>query len=395
MADKKNVLFIASSLGRGGMERAALRTADSISAEYIPHFLTLSDREIEYPCPYERLKSPNLFVDENDSRYKIVRFIKFLKNCYRYWSSFRQWKRDNKIKYTFSFSFMPNCFNAITKAGDKQIFSIRNYSDTWVRGLQRLKFRFIYRRADTVTCVSDEIRDTMPKVLGLQKEKFVTLNNPYDTEHISAEAAEICDYVKKAPTLVAFGRLHKQKGFDLLLRAFKRILDVRKDVQLMFVGGGDELKYLEELSKELGVSENVSFLGVQANPFKYVAKGDILVMSSLYEGFPNAMVEAMICGLPIVSVDCRSGPREILDPGRSEFVKGIVKAQYGILTPELSRSMDADELDKRLAYLSDAVLILLENEDLRLEYAKLAKERAEDFSMDIFRKRLYEIMESL
>ncbi len=395
MAGKDNVLFILPTLCRGGLERAALSAAGAICADFSPYFLTLAEYQIEYSCPYEGYKSFKLLTDENDSPYKLIRALLFVKRFIRCRSFVRLLKKELNVKYTFSYASIADMVNAVTGIGEKRIFSIRSYKDVTVRGFRRLWYRFIYRRADTVTCVSDEIRDTMPKVLGLSKKKFVSLYNPYNTEQIKTEAAKPCDFIKQGLTLVAFGRLNKVKGFDLLLKAFKRILNVRKDVQLIFVGGGDEQKSLEELSKDLGVAENVSFLGLQTEPFRYVSKGDLFVMSSLNEGLPNAMIEAMACGLPIVSVDCHSGPREILDPGRSEPVKGIVKAQYGILTPELSRSMDAVELDKRLSFFSDAVLMLLENEDLRLDYAKRAKERAEDFSIDKFRDKLYQIMQSI
>lgn len=395
MAGKDNVLFILPTLCRGGLERAALSAAGAICADFSPYFLTLAEYQIEYSCPYEGYKSFKLLTDENDSPYKLIRALLFVKRFIRCRSFVRLLKKELNVKYTFSYASIADMVNAVTGIGEKRVFSIHSFNDATVRGLKRLWYRFIYRRADMVTCVSDEICDTMPKLLGLPKRRFVTLYNPHDIEQIRAGAVENCDYVKQGLTLVAFGRLNKVKGFDLLLKAFKRILNVRKDVQLIFVGGGDEKESLEELSEDLGVAENVSFLGLQTEPFRYVSKGDLFVMSSLNEGLPNAMIEAMACGLPIVSVDCHSGPREILDPGRSEPVKGIVKAQYGILTPELSRSMDAVELDKRLSFFSDAVLMLLENEDLRLDYAKRAKERAEDFSIDKFRDKLYQIMQSI
>lgn len=96
-------------------------------------------------------------------------------------------------------------------------------------------------------------------------------------------------------------------------------------------------KNIQKLTKNLQLKDDVLFLGFKNNPFKYIAKADLFVLSSLWEGFPNVLIEAMVCGLPIISTGCRSGPREILAPTYRNKVKNdYYKAEYGVIIPEFN-----------------------------------------------------------
>jgi glycosyltransferase involved in cell wall biosynthesis len=113
------------------------------------------------------------------------------------------------------------------------------------------------------------------------------------------------------PVISAFGRMIYRKGFDDLLKAFK-IVSKKIDCNLILIGNGEELSNLEKLSETLGISKNVYFLGYQDNPYKFLARSTVFLFSSLWEGFGNVLIEAMACGLPIISTDCKHGPSEII-----------------------------------------------------------------------------------
>jgi glycosyltransferase involved in cell wall biosynthesis len=117
--------------------------------------------------------------------------------------------------------------------------------------------------------------------------------------------------------LINVGRLAPQKDHETLLRAFALVRAGRPGLRLAVVGGGSEnaLARLQALAGELGVAQAVAFLGYQPNPLRYVARAQLFVLSSRFEGFPNVLLEALACGTPVVSTDCPSGPREILDEG--------------------------------------------------------------------------------
>jgi glycosyltransferase involved in cell wall biosynthesis len=157
--------------------------------------------------------------------------------------------------------------------------------------------------------------------------------------------------------LLACGRLKALKGFDYLIDA---LVAVRKTVpaHLWIVGEGEERSALELKIKRLGLEGCVRLVGFQENPFKYMAAADVFVLSSLYEGFGNVIVEAMACGVPVVATNCPYGPGEIIEDGKN-----------GILAPP------ADA-----AALAAAILRVLKDEDIRKKLSIEGKNRASDFN---------------
>jgi len=183
----------------------------------------------------------------------------------------------------------------------------------------------------------------------------------------------------KRPIILTAGSLREQKDFASLITALS-LLKIK--AQLVILGMGSEKRNLETLARELGVSSQVDFAGFADNPYRYMCRADVFVLSSIFEGFPNVLVEAMACGTPVVSTDCDYGPREILS--EEEYTKRATEleyADYGILTPV----GDADALAKAF----DA---LLEDQELHKKYAQKAKERVLDFDMKKIRKQYEEAL---
>src|SRR5690606_3578792 len=112
--------------------------------------------------------------------------------------------------------------------------------------------------------------------------------------------------------LIAMGRLSPEKGFDLLIRAVALLRRQHPGCSLTILGDGPEREPLEGLAEELGVAEAVSFGGQVRDPAAHLVRGDIFVLPSRFEGFPNALLEAMACGLAVVAADCPSGPRQLV-----------------------------------------------------------------------------------
>ena len=189
------------------------------------------------------------------------------------------------------------------------------------RFLPQVMYR-TYGLADAIVAVSDGVGDDVAAFTGLPRERIQTIYNPVvpdDVEQLAAEPVSHPWFLAGGPPVVlGAGRLHQQKDFPT--RAFARVRKERP-VRLVIFGEsehGDTDSQREALMKvagELGVAEEVSLPGCTANLFAYMASAAVFVLSSRWEGSPTVLIEAMACGCPVVSTDCPSGPREILEGG--------------------------------------------------------------------------------
>jgi glycosyltransferase involved in cell wall biosynthesis len=228
--------------------------------------------------------------------------------------------------------------------------------------LQKLGVRALYPLADRVVANSRGIKKDLVENFGVHAKKVEVIYNPVDIRRISRLAREPVDHPwfrDKFPVVIAVGRLEPQKGYPYLLRAFARVKKTRP-CRLVMLGEGEERRRLEHLAQELGIEQDVAFLGFQKNPFKYLARADVFVLSSLWEGFPNVIIEAMVCGMPVIASNCPGGPGEIIENGSN-----------GLLVPPT---------DERA--LADAILSVLDNPKLAKRLVKSGKRRAQDFSIN-------------
>jgi glycosyltransferase involved in cell wall biosynthesis len=184
--------------------------------------------------------------------------------------------------------------------------------------LKRRLLQSAYRSADRVVGVSRGVTQAAIDRFGLDPANTVTLYNFFDIEQIDRQQIEPLPVSQqKTPgtfEIVASGRLHVQKGFSFLLRAVADLVQRRgrQQVQLRILGQGPLEAELQDTIRHERIEEHVTLAGFQQNPLPFYRQADLFCLSSLYEGLPNALVEAMLCRAPVLAADCPSGPREIL-----------------------------------------------------------------------------------
>jgi len=176
-----------------------------------------------------------------------------------------------------------------------------------------------YRQADALIAVSQGAADDMARVAGIPRDCILTIYNPCPFDKITRMGLESPAHpwlaTRKPPVILAAGRLSAQKDYPTLLRAFA-ILYSRRPARLIILGDGKELNHLLALADELGIRTHVDLPGFMGNPYSFMAHCQVFVLSSVWEGFGNVLVEALACGTQIVSTDCPSGPAEILENGK-------------------------------------------------------------------------------
>jgi glycosyltransferase involved in cell wall biosynthesis len=187
------------------------------------------------------------------------------------------------------------------------------------RASRYLPMRLLYRGADRVIAVSEGVAADTARITGLPPERIVVVRNPVVTSEMLACARQEPAHPWLGPgqpaVVLGAGRLTRQKDFPTLLRAFAELWR-RQPCRLVVLGEGRERPRLEQLARDLGVAADVSLPGFVGNPYAYMARSALFVLSSAWEGSPNVLTEALALGIPVVSTDCPSGPREILQSGR-------------------------------------------------------------------------------
>lgn len=184
------------------------------------------------------------------------------------------------------------------------------------------RIRACYRRLDGITAVSQAVADDLRQVFGIRDVPIAVLANPIIPDDLDDLAALPCPHPwlaessadRSGPVIVALGGLRQVKDFATLLRAFARLQ--RPGARLVIIGEGKERPALTALARRLGIQDRMDLPGFIANPFPWLARADLLALSSRREGLPNALVEALALGIPVVATDCTGGVRALLQDGR-------------------------------------------------------------------------------
>ncbi len=178
--------------------------------------------------------------------------------------------------------------------------------------------RLLYPKADAIVAVSEGVAADMARITGIEPADIRVVQNPVITDQIFRQAREPVSHAwfddMKEPVIIGIGRLTRQKDFPTLIRAFE-LLRRQVGCRLIILGEGNDRRKLEGLADRLSVRAFVDLPGFVENPYAYLSRASLFVLSSAWEGSPNVLTEALSLGVPSVATDCPSGPREIMRSG--------------------------------------------------------------------------------
>ena len=237
-----------------------------------------------------------------------------------------------------------------------------------------ISFFISLRMVDKILVVAQSIILGFSKKFHIPVQKFITIYNPIVSDTLLNQSKEPITeewYSRiQHPIILHVARLAEEKNQILLLKAFKKVLE-KQDADLLMLGDGEERQKLESFVRYLGIEQHVFMPGIVVNPYKFMRHADVFVLTSTTEGLPTVIVEALACGLPVVSTDCPQGPREILGNNK-----------YGVLVP--MNNPDA---------LADAVLKMLKHPLPKEVFAQRAKDFTVEKATDQYLNLIEEVMQ--
>lgn len=304
---KKKLAILTYSLGSGGAEKVVSNLLLELQDKY-EIVLFLMNNTIFYDIPNNvKVEYVDNSIGEEKSYLKFIKLFTLSKK-------FAKLSKKYEIDCSLSFMNRPNFINILSKyfGNSSKIIISERTTPTMQhsRGIQgyinKLLIKFLYKKADLVT--ANSIGNTKDLINNFGIKNVVTINNSFNFETIIKNSKENIELLNDKPVFVTVGRLDEGKNHQLLIESFVNI-----DAYLYIIGDGNLKVFLDDKIKKLNLEDRVFLIGLDKNPHKYIVKSDAFIFSSKFEGFPNVLVEAQICNKPIISFDCQSGPREILE----------------------------------------------------------------------------------
>jgi glycosyltransferase involved in cell wall biosynthesis len=355
----RKILFIIPSLNGGGAERILLNIIKLLDREKFTPYLVILENKGEYldQVPED---TPIYYLNE---RSKGFIWLIVLSLAYKIYPRIKPDIIVSFIDYANLGSIIARILyvKGVPIVISQHNFTSLSLKNKRLKNILPLLFRVIYPMANKIIAVSKAMAADLTSNFGIARKNMQVIYNSLDLRHIKQLAKESTSSVAKEaiPTIVSCGRLTKQKNYPFLLRSFAKVVR-QVDAKLLILGQGEEKASLEQLSFDLGIRNKVEFLGFKKNPFVYMANADIFVLSSDWEGLPMVILEAMACGVPVISTRCPSGPDEIITDGVN-----------GLLVP--TGDVEA---------MAEAIIKLLKDKPLRQRLAEGGKKRAEDFNAE-------------
>lgn len=355
---KKKIMLIVPMLHQGGFERVCVATARLLDPFYEVYIVMFDSKDIAYDIKGLNVIDLHIGVKKD----MISKCINVIKRSL----AVKRLKKKLQVAIAYSFGPSANMVNVFSGGDEKIWVGIRSYMDM----ANERKINMLCKKSDRVLCCSKIIEEEI--LTKYRCRKAITLYNPLDVEDIRAKAlSEPARLPWENPEhiIASMGREDDVKGFWHLIKSVALLRKEVPDAKLMIIGEGDFEEY-RTLAKQLGIADYVYFPGMRKNPFPYLAAANVYVLSSYNEGFPNALIEAMALGIPVIATDCMTGPKEIL------------MESYGVLIPNMSpeKNLNPQDITKEEELLAKEIRKLMTDEVRYKKYSEAAALRAGDFS---------------
>jgi glycosyltransferase involved in cell wall biosynthesis len=324
-SQKRLAIFLPGLLG-GGAERTMLNLAQGFAGRGYAVDLVLAQAEGPY---LDQVPESVRLVELNTRHRSARRTLASLPALVRY---LRREEPDGLLSALNRANIAAVWAWRLASIPGRVVISEQNTFSSWLEKSSRWRtwlmlqlVRSFYPWADAITAVSEGVADDLAQVVGVPRERIEVVPNPGVTPELRKKAQAPLDHPwfqpGQPPVVLAVGSLTVQKDFPTLIRAVAHVQETRP-VRLLILGEGQDRPTLEAQVRKLGLEQSISLPGFVANPYAYMARASVFVLSSRWEGLPTVLMEALFCGAPVVATDCPSGPREILRGG-----------QYGRLVP--------------------------------------------------------------
>ena len=311
---KEHLAIFLPGLYDGGAERTLLNLAEGIAARGFPVDLVLSRAEGAY---MDEIPDSVRVVD-----LKAPRVLMCLPALIRYLQN----ERPKAMLATLYANIVAVWARQITGIPARIILNEQNTLTSVSNGEHDVRWKlypalakWFYPWADCVTAVSQGVADDLTQAAQLSSDQVQVIYNPIVTPDLMKKSTEPLDHPwfrdGEPPVVLGVGRLTSQKAFEVLIEAFAQVRKSQQ-VRLLILGEGEDRPMLEETVRRLGLEGQVELPGFVPNPYSYMARAGLFVLSSRWEGLPTVLVEAMSLGTPVIATDCPSGPREILQGGK-------------------------------------------------------------------------------
>lgn len=380
----KKIDFLIDSLGGGGAEKVAIELANYLTGNnYKVRLITIKNKVSPYRGMIDK-KIEVISLNKKNITNSIFNLFIFYK------------RNDNDIiSFSPAISCLVGLYSVVIRKKTK-LYSRCLNTLSEKKKVERVSFKqkillklisIFYDKSDIIIAQSLGMKEDLIDTFKIKSEKIKVINNPCNIDFIKIKKDETIEKKNiglfNNLTIINVGKLENQKNHKFLIKLIFELKKRGQKYNLLILGEGKEKENLKDLVVKLNLKKEVYFLSFQDNPYKYIEKSDFFFLSSYYEGFPNVLLDALACNKVIFSMDCESGPSEILK-GKAKKDE-IIEGEYGYLM-----SLENNEdINKNFI---DSLIEKLEKKEKNDNYSLKSKERIKKYRKDIILKEYMEVI---